>query len=73
MAVAVAVVVFLPSGVPIVRHHAPMLACFPMWNRFRSVSAFNLSLLNLYLFACLYVNGHSVVIVSCSLWSLPSL
>ena len=32
---------------------------------------FNRSRFNLYLFACLYVTGHRVVIVACSLWSRP--
>ena len=33
IATAVAIVVVLPSGIPVVRHHAPMLlAWHPMWN-----------------------------------------
>ena len=69
MAVAVAVVIFLSSGVPIVRHHAPMLALNPMWNRFQYVSVFNLiSLLNL---VYLNVNCHWLVIASYSSWSRP--
>ena len=35
------------------------------------IPVFNLSSLNFYLFTCLYVHGHRVVIVSCSLWSRP--
>ena len=54
MVATVAVVVVLPSGPPIARHHASMLARHPMWNRSQYVSV-------------LYVNGHMVVIVSFAL------
>ena len=62
-AAAVAVVVVPPSGVPVVRHHAPMLARHPMWSRSQYVSVFNLSLLDFYPLVCLYVNCHREVIV----------
>ena len=71
LAAPVVVVLVLPSRVPVVRHHAPMLVSHAMWNRFQYVSAPNLSLLDVYLFACLYVHGHWVVIFFCSLWSRP--
>ena len=72
MAAAVAVVIVHPSGAPIVwLHTSLLLSLHPMWNRSQYMSVFNLSLLNFYPFACLYVSGDRVFIVSCYLWSRP--
>ena len=65
MAAAFAVVVVLPSGGSY--RSASCAYAAGLTSNVEQIPVFNLSFLNFYLFECLYVHGHMVFIVSCSL------
>ena len=71
MVAAVALVVVLPSGGSYRSVSCALAAGLTSSVEQIPVSVFELSLRDFYLFECLHVLGHRVVIVSYSFWSHP--